>query len=322
VAPAAADSAAAAAVDEVEATNMIHHAPLRDRLHRYTAAGLIVAAMAIAPATMAQKVYSSPEAAADALVDGIARQDPDAIKVVMGPDYRRYIPMDDVGTDDIYGFLQAWARAHRIVPAGSDKAFLEAGDHGWTLPIPIARAAGGWRFDPKAGAEEMRTRRIGRNELAAMQAAMAYADAQDEYASEDWDGNGTREFASRLLSTPGRRDGLYWGALPGERESPLGGEYANATPSLPYHGYTYRILTAQGKDAPGGAKRYLRDGRMTDGYALIAWPARYGDTGIMTFIVNQDGVVHEKDLGPGTDAAARAVTAYNPDGSWKKAAAR
>ena len=124
----------------------------------------------------------------------------------------------------------------------------------------------------------------------------------------------------RGLSSPGKRDGLYWASLPGEAESPLGAEFADAKAGQPYHGYVYRILTAQGKDAPGGAKSYVKNGRMTEGYALIAWPARYGDTGVMTFIVNQDGVVYQKNLGPGTDAAARAINAYNPDAELEKVA--
>jgi hypothetical protein len=164
----------------------------------------------------------------------------------------------------------------------------------------------------------MRVRRIGRNELAAIQVALAYTDAQKEYLQNDWNGDGVKEYSTRALSSRGKRDGLYWASLPGEPESPLGAEFAEAKAGQPYHGYLYRILTAQGKDAPGGARSYVRNGRMTEGYALIAWPAKYDDTGVMTFIVNQDGVVYEKNLGPGTDAAARAVNAFNPDASWAK----
>jgi hypothetical protein len=164
----------------------------------------------------------------------------------------------------------------------------------------------------------MRIRRIGRNELAAIQVALAYTDAQKEYRQRDWNGDGVMEFARRGLSSPGKRDGLYWASLPGEPESPLGAEFAEAKVGQPYHGYLYRILTAQGPDAPGGARTYLKNGRMTEGYALIAWPAKYDDTGVMTFIVNQDGVVYEKSLGANTSAAARAITTFNPDASWSK----
>ena len=145
----------------------------------------------------------------------------------------------------------------------------------------------------------MRIRRIGRNELAAIQVALAYTDAQDEYHARDWNGDGVLQYAQRALSSPGKRDGLYWASLPGEPESPLGAAFADARAGEPYHGYRYRMLTAQGKDAPGGARSYIKNGRMTDGYALIAWPAKYNDTGVMTFIVNQDGVVYQKNLGPG-----------------------
>ena len=164
----------------------------------------------------------------------------------------------------------------------------------------------------------MRTRRIGRNELAAIQTALAYTDAQEEYYAKPRTGDGVRQFATRALSTPGKHDGLYWSSLDDEEESPLGPEFADARVGQPYHGYAYRILTAQGPDAPGGAKSYVRNGRMTEGYALIAWPAKYDDTGVMTFIVDRDGIVYQKNLGPDTTAAANTITAYNPDASWQR----
>ena len=278
----------------------------------------VVASLAIAPVVCSQTAYPTPEAAADALVDGIARHDGNAIKAVIGPDYGKYIPASHVDPDDVTNFLAAWAEAHKIVPAGAEKAFLGAGKHGWTLPIPIVKVANGWRFDTKAAPEEMRIRRIGRNELAAIQVALAYTDAQKEYHARDWNGDGVMQYASRGLSSPGKRDGLYWASLPGEPESPLGAEFVDAKPGQPYHGYIYKILTAQGPNAPGGARNYVKGGRMTDGYALVAWPANYNDTGIMTFIVNQDGVVYQKNFGPNTDADARAIKTYDPDASWQK----
>jgi len=280
----------------------------------------VAGTLALAPMAFAQNAYPTPEAAAEALVDGIARHDRDAIKAVAGSDYEKYFPSSKSDPEDITNFLEAWARAHKIVPAGSDKAFLGVGKNGWTLPVPIVKSAAGWRFDTKAAPEEMRVRRIGRNELSAIQVALAYTDAQEEYRARDWDGDGVKEYARRGLSSPGKRDGLYWASLPGEPESPLGPEFADAKPGQPYHGYLYKILTAQGKDAPGGARSYIKNGRMTEGYALVTWPAKYDDTGVMTFIVNQDGVVYQKNLGPGTDAAARAISAYNPDASWQKVA--
>jgi len=285
-------------------------------LVRTVQAAAIAAALAFAAPAGAQALFPTPEAAADALVDGIARSDEDAVKRVIGSDFRRYIPPRDAS--DKYAFLGAWARSHGIEADGPDRAWLRAGAYGWTLPIPIVKTAGGWRFDTRAAPEEMRKRRIGRNELAAIQVALAYTDAQEEYFAKDWDGDGAKQFAARAVSAPGKRDGLYWAALPGEPESPLGAEFADAKRGQPYHGYLYRILTAQGPDAPGGARSYVKDGRMTEGYALIAWPERWGETGVMTFIVNRDGVVHEKNLGPGTDSQARRVTAYNPDSTWAR----
>jgi len=278
----------------------------------------VTAALALAPSAYAQKSFPTPEAAADALVDGIARHDGDAIRVVVGPDYNKYIPASHTDPDDVTNFLAAWSRAHKIVPAGDDKAFLGAGTNGWTLPIPIVKTAAGWHFDTKGSPEEMRVRRIGRNELAAIQVALAYTDAQEEYRRNDWNGDGVKEYATRGLSSPGKRDGLYWASLPGEPESPLGPDFADAKVGQPYHGYLYRILTAQGKNAPGGARNYIKGGHMTEGYALVAWPAKYEDTGVMTFIVNQDGVVYQKNLGPKTDAEARAIKAFDPDSTWQK----
>jgi hypothetical protein len=303
--------AAAGGVAEMERTEMTN---IKNVLKAIAFAG----ALALTPVAWAQHAYPTPEAAADALVDGIARNDDEAIKIAIGADYRKYIPVDDIDPEDVTNFLEAWARAHAIVPAGADKAFLGAGTHGWTLPIPIVKSAAGWRFDTRAAVEEMRVRRIGRNELAAIQVALAYTDAQEEYRARDWDGNGVKEYARRGLSSPGKHDGLYWASLPGEPESPLGAQFADAKPGQPYHGYLYRILTAQGKDAPGGAKSYVRNGRMTEGYALVAWPAKYDDTGVMTFIVNQDAVVYQKDLGPRTGKVAAAISAYNPDATWTR----
>ena len=279
----------------------------------------VAASLALAPSAFAQTAYPTPEAAAEALVDGIARHDRDAIKSVAGSDYEKYFPSSKTDPDDITNFLEAWARGHSIVPAGNDKAFLGVGKNGWTLPIPIVKTAAGWRFDAKAAPEEMLIRRIGRNELAAIQVALAYTDAQKEYHQNDWNGDGVREYAMRGLSTPGKHDGLYWATLPGEPESPLGAEFADAKVGQPYHGYLYKILTAQGKNAPGGVKSYIKNGRMTEGYALVAWPAKYDDTGVMTLIVNQDGIVYQKSLGPNTDAVARAMKTYDPDASWQKA---
>ena len=278
----------------------------------------LAATLAIAAPAHAQKAFPTPEAAAEALIDGIARHDPDAVNTVLGADYKRYIPMDDTSAEDRTNFLAAWARNHKVVTTG-DRAMVEVGTHGWTMPIPLVKTGAGWSFDTRAASEEMRIRRIGRNELAAIQVVLAYVDAQREYAARDWDGDGAKSYAMRNLSTPGKRDGLYWASLPGEPESPLGPAFADARPGQPYHGYAFRILTAQGPSAPGGAKSFVKNGRMTEGFGLIAWPAKYDYTGVMTFIVSQDGVVYEKDLGPNTATAAAAIKSFNPDSSWQRA---
>jgi hypothetical protein len=277
---------------------------------------LMAGALAFAPATHAQALFATPQAATEALVDGIARSDDAQVKTVLGADYKRYIPDSASSDADKLAFLESWSRGHKVIESGNGKAVLQVGTNGWTLPIPLVQSASGWRFDTRAAPAEMRTRRIGRNELAAIQVVLAYTDAQEEYFTKDPDGKATKHFALRALSSPGKRDGLYWASLPGEVQSPLGPDFADAKRGMAYHGYLYKLLTAQGKDAPGGAKRYLRNGLMTDGYALIAWPERYGDTGVMSFIVNRDGIVYQKNLGSDTDAAARKVTSYNPDASW------
>ncbi len=278
-------------------------------------AGLV--ALAAGPGALAQRTYPTPAAAADAFVDAVARHDDDALKIVIGGDYARYLP--HANAEDTTQFLESWARSHRIVAKGDDKAYLEVGRNGWTLPIPLVKTAGGWQFDTRATAEELRVRRIGRNELSVIQVMLAYRDAQEEYATYDRDRNGRADYAQRLLSSPGRQDGLYWPTRPSEPESPLGSEFATSKPGDAYRGYHYRILTVQGPDAPGGAKRYIgADGAMTGGYALVAWPAKWGDTGVMSFIVSKDGGVYEKDLGPDSDRIARSMTAFNPDASWRK----
>ncbi len=262
-----------------------------------------------------QKIFASPDAAADALVDGLARNDDAELRAVLGPDHDRLIPFDDISTEDRIAFLEAWARGHRIKLVSDSDARLEL-DGGWTLPIPIVRTGTGWAFDVRAGREEMRTRRIGRNELSAIQSMYAYVEAQQEYAGQDHNGDGVRVYAQRVLSSPGTRDGLYWPTAPGDPESPLGPLFDTKDLKDGYNGYRFRILKAQGPAAKGGARSYVKHGRMTDGYALVAWPARLGETGLMTFIVNQDGVVYQKYLGPNTAAIAGAMTRFDPDASW------
>jgi hypothetical protein len=288
------------------------------RFARFAAfAAALGLAVAVLPAR-AQDAFATPEAAASAFVDAIARNDEDAMRKVLGADWRRYIPTVDIDQDDVYAFLAAYAKSSKVLRDGADKAQLAVGSNDWTLPIPIVRRGDSWRFDTRAGAEEMRVRRIGRNELSAMQAALAYYDAQREYATQDRNGDGVLEYAQLIISTPGKRDGLYWAALIGEPESPLGPLFGDEKTGDSYHGYHFRILKAQGPGARGGAYDYRIKGRMTAGFALIAWPAKYGDTGVMSFMVSHDGQLYEKNLGPGTDAIARGITRFDPDATWRK----
>jgi hypothetical protein len=273
-------------------------------------------------AAHAQAVYPTPDAAAEAFENALATSDHDAMKHVMGANYQQFIPTENIGEDDIYDFLGAWSKGHRIVQdetpvAGKASAHLEVGDSGWTLPIPLVQSARGWSFDPREGASEILTRRIGRNERAAMLSSLAYVDAQKDYQAQ------MQHYAQRFVSTPGTHDGLYWPVQPGEAESPLGPlaatmpHDAKVTPKEGYHGYHFRILTAQGSHANGGARNYLENGQLSGGFALIAWPVEYGKTGVMSFIVDQDGQLYQKNLGPDGARTAAAIRSFDPDSSWQ-----
>ncbi len=266
----------------------------------------------------AQQAYPTADAAATALVDAIAKNDHPALRIVLGDDWKNFIPTENIEDEDIDAFLKAWAKAHKIVSNSAHTAHLAVGTQEWVLPIPLVEKQGAWRFDTLAAADEIRTRRIGRNELATIQAVLAYYDAQKEYARVDRNGDGALEYAQQIISTPGKQNGLYWAALEGEEPSPLGPLYGEDEQGYDYEGYQYRILTAQGNNAPGGAYDYIINGRMVAGFALVAWPAEYDDSGVMSFIVSHDGVIYEKDLGTESDAAARSMTRFNPDNSWHK----
>ena len=262
--------------------------------------------------------FATPQAAADALTDAIRKDDSKAIAGILGQGWFDSVVGDRDDHDRLREkFLAAWDASHKVEVDG-DKATVHAGTTGWVSPLPIVKQGNEWRYDVEAGRKEIVARRIGRNELAAIQTVLAITDAQEEFFAANPDGLPVKHFAQRAVSTPGKRDGLYWPTAPNAPESPLGPAFADARPGQAYHGYRYRLLTEQGKDAPGGARSYVRNGLMTEGYALIAWPERYGDTGVMTFIVSRDGVVYQKNLGRGTEAAARRIKSYNPDASWEK----
>jgi hypothetical protein len=280
--------------------------------------GALICAMALAAPGLAgtQRHFPSPQAAVDALVDSLARSDDAELRAVLGPDSGPLLTLDDLSAEDRYDFLAAWAKGHRVVAEGRARARLVLSD-GWALPIPMVRSENGWAFDARAGHKEMQTRRIGRNELAAIASMRAFVEAQREYAALNPGGSSVPAFAQKIRSTPGQRDGLYWTTAPGEPQSPLGPLFDGQNLKGGYHGYNFRILKSQGPAAAGGAKNYLKGDRMTEGFALVGWPVQFGQTGVMTFIVNQDGKVFQKSLGPKSATIASSMTRFDPDASWQ-----
>ncbi|WCM54542.1 DUF2950 domain-containing protein [Pseudomonas sp. WJP1] len=266
----------------------------------------------------AQQEFATPEKAAQAFVEALGTKNADQKRLaeLLGEDWRSFIPRDGAEREDVEAFLKQYHEQHQIEKTGDNKAILSVGKEHWTLPIPIVKGAKGWRFDIKAGSAELRTRQIGRNELAAVQSALAYHDAQMDYASVDRDGDGALEYAQKIFSTPGKHDGLYWADDDSGQISPLGPEFGKTIAGEPWHGYRFRILLGQGPSAPGGAYSYLIGDKMSRGFALIAWPAKYGETGVMSFMISHEGQVFEKDLGPGSEKLAQAMKRFDPDDSW------
>lgn len=275
----------------------------------------LAAAVAVAdPST--GPTFPTPEAATDALAGSLARRDVEALRALLGPDHDRLVPLDDVSEPDREEFLAEWSRGHRVERDGAT-ARLVLGD-GWTLPVPLVRRGEGWAFDTLAGVEEVRVRRIGRNELAAIQALFAILDAQVEYAGEDRDGDGALEYACRFASGPGVRDGLYWPAAEGEPESPAGPLLDTGEGGDGYYGYRFRILEAQGPAARGGARGYRSGDDLVRGFAVVAWPARYGETGVKSFLVSHEGEAFERDLGSDSAAVAIAMERFDPVPTWTR----
>ena len=278
-----------------------------------------------AQATDPQRTFESPEAAAKALVAATAADDEAALADIFGAKHRGVFATADKAQDRQAHarFAEAATQYQLLRPEGNDRVTLVVGADAWPLPIPIVRSGTAWRFDSDAGEQEMINRRIGGNELATIRTMLRYPEAQLLYAASPRDGSNVRQFAQRLASTEGRKDGLYWKADADDTPSPIGPNLKDAATRHggdPYNGYYYRVLKGQGPAAPGGRYSYVINGRMVAGYALLAYPAQYGVTGVKSFIVNHYGDVYEKDLGPKTGQVAAAINEYNPDQSWSRVA--
>jgi hypothetical protein len=276
----------------------------------------------------AQSSFSSPQEAVQALVEALRADNRQNLNAIFGKGAGDILSSGDPVQDKAgrEEFLKAYDAKNVLVMEGEKKAILQVGTDDWPFPVPVVKKGKKWSFDAKKGRDELVNRRIGKNELATIQTCLAYVDAQREYTARDRDGDGLLEYAQKFVSSPGKKDGLYWDTKPGEEQSPFGELFARATKEgyqradkpVPYHGYLFKILTAQGNNAPGGSLDYIVKGRMIGGFAMVAYPAQYGASGIMTFVVNHEGIVYQKNLGKNTAGAAAAMKTFNPDGSWKK----
>jgi len=278
-----------------------------------------------------QKTFATPTAAVQALLKAAEDGNQDEILAVLGDDGKELVYSGDPVQDKagMEAFVKAYKTKHAIVKQDEQTRILQVGESDWQMPIPLISDGGKWRFDTAAGKEELLYRRIGHNELGAIAACRGYIDAQKDYAAAGHDGLPPGIYARKLMSSSGKQDGLYWETQEGEGASPAGPLLASASgegyaseglggKSQPYHGYFYRILKAQGPAAKGGTKSYLVDDKLTGGVGLVAFPAQYRVSGVMTFIINQNGVVYQKDLGEKTAEVAGSMTEYNPDRTWEK----
>jgi hypothetical protein len=292
---------------------------------RHAASFAVLAVLLLLPARIVRaeaQAFATPQEAAKALIEASRANDEAGLRRLVDDEYAdRVLESDDPAVSERRRRFAEGADARLEYREDADDVVtLVVGLDAYVFPIPLVRGEKGWSFDAESGAEELTDRIIGRDELTAISVLEDYVDAQQRYASEPRDGSAVRRFATRLLSTPGKRDGLYWETADGEEPSPFGplqGERSEAKRDAPYYGYRYRILTRQGASAPGGAYSYVINGNLVAGFAAVAWPEEYGRTGVMTFLVNHYGIVYEKDLGPDTGKIAAAISAYAPDASWR-----
>jgi len=280
-----------------------------------------------ATAEIVQTTFASPEDAVAAMLGALRDGALSNVKKIVGPGSDAWLLSGDEVADRAAAerFVAAYDARHRIRSEGASRAVLTVGVDDWPMPVPVVKAGARWSFDAAAGREEVLARRIGRNELDTIQVLKAMADAQVEYARTDGAGTGQLAYAQKFASSPGKKDGLYWPVKDGEQISPLGPLVAQAategysTANLtPYHGYLFRILTGQGSSAPGGGFDYVVKGVMIGGFAIVAYPANYGVSGVMTFLISHDWVVYQKDLGPTTPQLAPKMTRFDPVAGWKK----
>lgn len=301
---------------------------------------MVIAVLLSTPVIFSQGVYAgekdkstftSAEEAVEAMIDTVSQEDTQELMAIFGPEAKELISSGDEFADKAARerFVQAYKEMNKLVKETDEKATLLVGREEWPFPIPIVKVGESWRFDTAEGKEELLNRRIGRNELNTIQVCLSYVDAQREYALKDRDSDGLMEYAQKFVSTKGKKDGLYWKTEEGEEQSPLGSLAAKATKEgytsgksgeepQPYWGYYYKILKAQGENAPGGAYDYGVKGKMIGGFALVAYPAEYSNSGIMTFMVNHDGVVYQKDLGIGTEKISNKMKQFDPDETWEE----
>lgn len=294
-----------------------------------SAAAVLLFAAVVAAQPAEHRVFPTADAAARALIDAVKANNLDEVLAIFGPEGKELIASSDPATarKNREVFNVAVAEEWHLADEDAHHKTLVIGNEDWPFPIPIVKDSAGWRFDTAAGKNEIIARRVGRNELEAVETVRAYVAAQQRYALNGHDGKPAGLYATRFGSEPGKENGLYWPTTRGQKPSPLGdlvaqaaleGKHLGSGPPEPLHGYYFRILISQGSAAPGGAKAYVMDGDMSKGFALVAWPAQYDATGVMTFLVNADGVVYEKDLKADTDKIARNMQSYNPDTSWHR----
>jgi hypothetical protein len=278
-------------------------------------------------AKITQRTFASPDKAFDLLMMAVKNNDARQLAALFGPGAKDIFPADEEANAEARErFINAYGVKHRLENKGSQTVILHVGNNDWPWPVSLVKAGNRWHFDTNAGIKEIIARRIGKNEISAIQVCLAYVDSQFEYAQEHRI-KGIGEYAQHLASDQNKKNGLCWDSKDGEKPSPLGPMVAGACKTemkkmirqfSPYHGYYFKILKSQGIDAPGGSYDYVVDGRMIGGFALVAYPAAYGSSGITTFIVNNSGIIYQKDLGKDTEKIAESMNSYNPDSSWEK----